>query len=186
MKKESLILALEYLAQAAQIWKDFPKGYLEFLYSELANIYTDEQIMAAAKTIAQTTNLYGRYPTLREWLDYCPARRAERISDSVYTADFMEEIDYIIYGDTMLFNLDSVKKRVWEKFGERARCAVSQFGGIRGIRATGYKASQFEQESLRRQIKLAWDESKKDVETGILKITSQVPELLENKFETNI
>lgn len=157
LQTSTLISALEYISQVAQIWKEIPKGYIDFLYKELKDIYADEMIIPAVKELCRTTNLYGRYPTLKEWYDFCPTKRREKIAERTILSNFMQIIDYIIDSDPLIFNLETTRQELWTKFGRRAVETLRRYNGVAGLREQMHNVSQVEKEKTRREIIADWN-----------------------------
>lgn len=182
MEKKTLVMALEYVRLLCQVPKAADFSYIEALYHELAHLYDGDQIMVAARKICQNETLYGVFPSLSLWMKYCPAVRVEKIKDKSNTADFMEAIDNILEEDSMVFDLQHHRKMIWETFGMRASIALKEFGGVAGLRRAGFGADNYTKESLKKQVKEAWNESKQDIIPEIVtKLECESKKQIENK-----
>lgn len=182
LSNKALVAALEYVRLLCQVPQSPQPNYALALYSELKDIYTDDGIMIAAREICHNEKLYGFFPALTTWLQYCPKIRAERIANATATGTFMEMIDFVMQADPMIFDLDATRKKIWDTYGQRAATAVKEFGGIRGVRSAGYGATKMEQENLRRQIKFAWVTAGLDSTMNAAQIAAQTQmEMIENK-----
>lgn len=142
--------------------------YIAHMYAELKDKFTDEGIGFAARQIAENENLYGNYPPLSVWLKYCPERRTQQLKDNKLENEFLSDIQ-VIYSSPVINNSDMTAYMLSE-YGERGQIVLRQFGGVAGIRQTGYYGTQHARETLLKDIKRAWNESKLDNTLNVAQI----------------
>lgn len=153
--------------------------YIADMFAELKDKFSDDEIMLAARQIAETENLYGNYPPLSVWLKYCPARRAAELQNKTVASDFIENIQQIC--DCPVWLEDSVVD-MHNKYGDRGDSVIRQFGGLYAIRQRLYNADTVTRENVLREIRRAWAESATDSAVGALKISqSNQPFMIADK-----
>lgn len=180
LSNKALIAALEYVRLLCQVPQPAQTSYVAALYTELKDIFTDDSLMMAAREICRNEKLYGVYPALAIWRQYSPNIRSEKLLESKKTGDFINDMDYVMKADPIIFDLEATRKSIWHKYGKRAAIAIQEFGGIKGIRSQGYGASQLEQERLRQRLKDNWNCAKLDTYFGVLQISNDAIKKIEN------
>lgn len=150
--------------------------YIAAMFAELKDKFTDEEIGVAARQIAETETLYGAYPSLAVWLKYAPAQRAKAHIENKKTADVREFLQDIADIDPMLFDPVSMEKDFVSTYGKQGKFVLEEFGGVHGLRAALYKATQFTQEQIIKDFLTAWTRAATDVRMNIPQLAGQ-PEI---------
>ena len=78
MKSDAWIKALHTVKVLCAIDKPSQDDYIQGMYNELKDKFTDDDVVAAARQIAEKEELYGNYPSLRIWLKYCPQKKEQK------------------------------------------------------------------------------------------------------------
>ena len=184
MNSETWIKALHTVKVLCAIDKPAQADYVQGMYTELQPKFTDEQIVTAARAIAEKEELYGNYPSLRVWLKYCPVTKTERAENDQKKATFLELVSAIMWLDHMLYDQNEIKKKILA-LGWRAYNAF-QRTGLTMQTLRGYNhSSETQKNQVLEKFGKAWDEV--DDTKPCTKETPQVmaakPVLLEQRLK---
>lgn len=157
--------------------------YITDMFAELKDRFTDDEIGIAARRIAETEILYGSYPSLATWLKYAPAERLRIHNNNTNTANIREFLHDIADCDSMLFDEQMLEKDFINTYGEHGKFVLAEFGGVRGLRASLYKATQFTQESMIKDFINAWLRAETDVCMNIPQLAKEKRLQIESKGE---
>lgn len=118
--------------------RDAPsKEYLEALYGEIKGLFTKAEIEQAARQIAMNEDLFGQFPPIKLWLQYCPAYQQSQASAYSERAAFMDLLQEWATCDQFTFKViesDLTKEiaRAGGNIGKKAlACAGYSLGGLR-------------------------------------------------------
>lgn len=184
MNSETWIKALHAVKVLCAIDKPAQADYVQGMYSELKDKFTDEQITTAAREIATKEELYGNYPSLRVWLKYCPATKIERAASDKRKTEFLDLVSAVMWLDHMLYDQSEMKKKILA-LGWRAYNAF-QRTGLTMQTLRGYNhSSETQKNQVLEKFGKAWDEV--DDTKPCTKETPQVmaakPVLLEQRLK---
>lgn len=157
MNSETWIKALHTVKVLCAIDKPAQADYVQGMYTELQPKFTDEQIVAAARAIAEKEELYGNYPSLRVWLKYCPVTKTERAENDQKKATFLELVSAIMWLDHMLYDQNEIKKKIFA-LGWRAYNAFQRTGmTMQTVRGYNH-SSETQKNQVLEKFGKAWDE----------------------------
>ena len=159
MNSETWIKALHAVKVLCAIDKPAQADYVQGMYNELQPKFTDEQIMAAARTIAEKEELYGNYPSLRVWMKYCPQKQAAQVVNDRLKTEFLDQISAIMYLDHIIFDHSETEKRLKANFGWKGYNTFKRTGlSLKNLR--GYHhASEAQKNQILEKFGRAWDEA---------------------------
>ena len=155
MQRESFVKALMWVRGACAIQNTPVEGSIEIQYAELNNLFTDEEIMVAARKIAMNEDLYGNFPSLKVWLKYSVAKSQEAIT----RGKFLETICENIEADPMYYDRKYYSDSIKKDFGWRGYNAIKNAGlTLIRIREQG-RVSPYEKQRVLDTLSQSWDNS---------------------------
>lgn len=155
MQRESFVKALMWVRGACAIQNTPVEGSIEIQYAELNNLFTDEEIMVAARKIAMNEDLYGNFPSLKVWLKYSVAKNA----DAIKRGEFLELICGNIDDDALYYSQKWYSDRIKKDFGWRGYNAIKNLGlSLLRIREQG-RVSAYERQKVLDMLSQSWDNS---------------------------
>lgn len=161
---ETMILVCEYVRRGCQVSEAVNKGYMKILDVELSD-FSDDDFWAAARAIVRNETLYGKFPAVALWRKYSPIDQKAQIIARTERFEFLDMVEALKEkNESWSFSVENykaTKRAMWERFGERARGVVKQFGGCDRIadRLWAMKDNDYEYRRLIAEIGKAWDES---------------------------
>lgn len=159
MNSETWIKALHAVKVLCAIDKPAQADYVQGMYTELQPKFSDEQIVAAARAIAEKEELYGNYPSLRVWMKYCPQTQAKQIINDKLKTDFLDHVSAVMYLDHMLYDHSETEKRIKRTFGWHGYNAFKRTGiSLQALR-TYHHAQESQKKQVLDKFAKAWDET---------------------------
>lgn len=158
MNSEIWIKALHTVKVLCAIDKQAQADYVQGMYTELKDRFTDEQILTAAREIAIKEELYGNYPSLRVWLKYCPVIKLEKAENDKTKTEFIDLVSAVMWLDYLMYDVSEIKKLILA-LGWRAYNAFQKTGiSLKTLRGY-YHASETQKNQVLEKFSKAWDES---------------------------
>lgn len=174
MNSETWIKALHAVKVLCAIDKPAQADYVQGMYSELKDKYTDEQIQIAAREIATKEELYGNYPSLRVWLKHCPQTLASQFVNDKQKTAFLDAVSAVMWLDHIIYDHSETEKKIKRTFGWKGYNAFKKTGiSLQTLR--GYHhASETQKNQIIDKFSRAWDEaSDKDPRPTVGVITNE-------------
>ena len=159
MNSRTWISALHTVKVLCAIDKPAHADYVQGMYDELENRFSDEEIKTAVRQIAEKEELYGNYPSLRVWLKYCPQTKAIRHENDKLKTEFLDEISAVMWLDHLLYDHSETEKHLKKTFGWHGFNAFQRAGiSLQSLRGY-YHTNDTQKKQVLDKFARAWDET---------------------------
>lgn len=173
MKSDAWIKALHTVKVLCAIDKPSQDDYIQGMYNELKDKFTDDDVVAAARQIAEKEELYGNYPSLRIWLKYCPQKKEQKAIDDKNKSEFLEAISAVLWLEPLIFDYSETEKDLKQRFGWKGFNTFRTAGFTLHRLRECYYMKESQKTKVVEQFSLAWDAA--DAKRPPIDVPMQLP-----------